>query len=277
VVLRKLLRKTTIDDFSKKLVAMKYINQQDYDNIEDKPTVKYAPITLHNNQGILLKFLNFCADLYDVKPIEMTLKTPQYGSKYFLSAIDIQKILEYQPENQIEADVLDICIFNKDVGLRISEVLGIQKENIICNSDCIEIRFLETKKNKNTERSIIIVEPEGINVIKKHMLNAELWCFRKYSTFDKHIKLIAAKVFKDETIKVFKVDTENSEYQTIKKSKLISSHAIRRLAIETNIVRYGIDVARSFSGHRDFQMITRHYSRFMQAQDLKNKLLKNRI
>ena len=62
----------------------------------------------------------------------------------------------------------------------------------------------------------------------------------------------------------------------VNKWKAITSHAFRRYAIERNIVDYGIDVARSLSGHADTAIMFKHYAGFMDGKDLKKKLLKNR-
>jgi integrase len=201
------------------------------------------------------------------------MKQPKYSSKYHLTEDDMQKLLLYQPKNQTEAEVMDILTLNKDIGLRISEILNIQKENITVLPDCAEIRFIESKKSK--ERTIIVVEPSGIDVIIKHLEFDKLWKIKTYDKFDYAIKKIAKKVFGEETIKIYKIDTANSDYVEVKKCDAISSHAIRRFAIEHNIVRYGIDVARSYSGHSDYQVITRHYAEFINKKDLKELLLKN--
>ena len=82
-------------------------------------------------------------------------------------------------------------------------------------------------------------------------------------------------MFKDATVKIYKITTAYTKYLDVKKCDAISSHAFRRFAIERNISKYGIDVARSFSGHSDYQVITKHYAQFMNKEDLKEKLLKN--
>jgi len=63
------------------------------------------------------------------------------------------------------------------------------------------------------------------------------------------------------------------EYAEVLKYKAISSHSFRRFAIERNIVKYGIDVARQFSGHSDTAIVFKHYADWMKAEDLKSKLL----
>ena len=56
------------------------------------------------------------------------------------------------------------------------------------------------------------------------------------------------------------------------KWKLISSHAIRRYAVNQNVVRYGIDVARQFSGHKDYSTIKKNYMRNINQQELLDRL-----
>jgi integrase len=271
--IKQIISKNTINNFEGWLINMKYINQQDYENnLEDVETIKYSPISLHNDKHIVLKFLNYVAELYDIKPINMVMKQPHHSAKYHLSEEDMQKLLQYKPKNVYEADVIDILKLNKNIGLRISEILNIQKDNINILVDCIEIRFIESKKSK--ERTIIVIAPEGIEVIKKHILLEKLWIFKTYNLFDNVLKRIAKNVFGEETVKVYKINTAKSDYVDVFKSDAISSHAIRRYAIEHNIVQFGIDVARSYSGHTDYQVITRHYARFMDKKDLKEKLLK---
>lgn len=270
--LQTMVTKNTLNNFEGMLIARKYIDQQTYETDEDNPTIKFAPVSMYNYKGIVLKFLNYVAELYDLKPIEMVLHQPQHSQKWHIGIEDIERLLKYIPIDKFEADIIDIIRFNKDIGLRMSEVLQIQKENIKILSDCIEIRFIESKKNR--ERTIIVINSEGIEVIKKHLLYDKLWHIKNYQMFDYYIKKIAVEVFKEETTKIYKIDTDKADYVLIKKSLAISSHAFRRFAISQNIVNFGIDVARSYSGHSDYQMIVRHYTGFLQKEDLKKLLLK---
>jgi len=241
--------------------------QEDFESIKN-----FSPLTLYNYQAIVLKFLNFLADKFDVPPIVLSLHQPKYSSKYHLSTEDLERLLKYKPQTIKEKQVQDIIAFNKGIGLRINEILGIQKDNITILPDCIEVRFIESKKSK--ERTIIVVDKDSIEVLKNHLQQENLWYTQNYNCFNRDLKMLAKEVFKNETTKVYKIDTKKSDYVEVLKADAISSHALRRYAISRNIANYGIDVARSYSGHTDYQMITRHYAEFMKTEDLKKKLLK---
>ena len=102
----------------------------------------------------------------------------------------------------------------------------------------------------------------------------ELWKVKNHVGFYYILKRIAKAVFGKGTIKIHKVDTEINDYVEVLKCKAISSHAFRRFAIEKNIATFGIYVARSYSGHSDYQIMVRHYADFMKKEDLKKLLLK---
>ena len=142
------------------------------------------------------------------------------------------------------------------IGLRINEVLNIQRENITVLPDSIEIRFIEGKRSR--ERTIVVVDKEAMELIKKRLSNnVNLWHFTTYDNFNLLLKKIAKRVFKEETVKLYKINSAKDGYVDVKKCDAISSHAIRRYAIQRNIVKYGIDAARALSGHSDYQTITR--------------------
>jgi integrase len=241
--------------------------QENFEDIKN-----FSPLTLYNYEAIVLKFINYLADSYDITPITLSLHQPKYSNKWHIIENDVNRLLKYKPKTDRENEILDIIKLNIGIGLRINEILNIQKENCTVLKDCIEVRFAETKKNK--ERTIIVVQPVAIEVLKRHLSNKTLWTYQNYNIFNRDLKKIAKEVFKEETTKIYKIDTKNSGYVEVLKWQAISSHCFRRYAISRNIVNYGIDVARSYSGHTDYQMITRHYAEFMNKEDLKKKLLK---
>jgi integrase len=153
-------------------------------------------------------------------------------------------------------------------------LLTIEKSNIKIASDAVYIRFAEHKKDK--ERTVVIVDKQAIGIIKKYVNRSEekyLWSFQKHNWFNVVLRNIAKDVFKEETTNVYKNRLTGMEYVEVLKSKAISSHSFRRFAIERNIVKYGIDVARTFSGHSDTAIMHKHYAGWMNEIDLKNKLL----
>ncbi|MGD0342322.1 MAG: site-specific integrase, partial [Bacteroidales bacterium] len=246
-------------------------------------TVKYlaqkkkniTPTHIYNYQVMLIRFLNHIAEQLHLPKIDFFLKQPAFSSKWHLDEDDVQRILKYNPTTQAQKDVLDIININKKIGLRIGEILNILLDNITFDADACYIRFLEEKKSK--ERTVVVVDKEAIDIIKSHMQNNNdkyLWRFHGYNWFNTVLQeQIAKEVFKEETVKIYKNTYAIDGYVSILKWKAISSHAFRRFAIERNIVDYGIDVARSLSGHSDTKIMFKHYADFMNSADLKNKLL----
>ncbi|MCJ7449468.1 MAG: site-specific integrase [Bacteroidales bacterium] len=233
-----------------------------------------TPLTVFNNVYVVKMFLNFIADKYELDRVDVKLKQPKYSNKWHVTEEDVEQLLKYQPKTQLEADVLDIIRINKTIGLRISEILKIEPENIKEFSDYTAIRFIEEKKAR--ERIVIIADEQARKIIGDRLLENKFWNIPNYFIFDKLVKKIAKEQFGEQTIKIYKVNSFKSGYEDLKKCDIISSHAFRRYAAERNISKYGIDVARTMGGWSDFQVITRHYAEFMNEEDLKEKLLKKK-
>jgi integrase len=229
---------------------------------------------IHSYQSIALRFLNFVAERLSLPKIEFFLHSPIYSGKWHIETADVDRLLKYKPKKKAEEVVLDIIRINSYLGLRIGEILTIEKDNVAIDDDSVYIRFAEHKKSK--ERTVILVDDEPIALVKKYISRSNdkyLWSFQNHNWFNVVIRNIAQEVFKNETVNVYKNTTKNSDYLPVLKYKAISSHSFRRYAIERNIVKYGIDVARSLSGHSDTAVVFKHYAGWMNGIDLKKKLL----
>jgi integrase len=229
---------------------------------------------IHNYQVIAIRFLNYVAGSLNLQKIEFFLKLPAYSSKWHIDEKDVQRLLKYKPKTKTEPIVQDIIRINSLIGLRIGELLTIEKSNIKIDADAVFIRFAEHKKDK--ERTVVIVDTQATGIIKKYVNRGDgnyLWSFQKHNWFNVVLRNIAKEVFKKETTKVYKNRLTGMEYVELLKSNAISSHSFRRFAIERNIVKYGIDVARTFSGHSDTAIMHKHYAGWMNENDLKDKLL----
>ena len=266
-----MISQTVINEFGKWLVTRrKFI-----DTIVKKDISK---ISIYNSQMILFKFLNYVAEEYNLSKIDDFLSRPQSGQKYHISEEDVQRILDFKPQSLPQKEVLDIIRINKYVGLRISEILTIDKRNVRINGVC-EIDFKEHKKDR--PRTVVIVDKPAVKIIVdhiKHYYNTKnhnlLFHFNDRSPFNKMLQVICKEVFKEEKVLVYKQTEYLNDYTEYLKYKAISSHAFRRYAIERNVNEYGIETARTLSGHSDYATIIKHYSDFLNANDLKKKLLK---
>ena len=229
---------------------------------------------IHNYQAIAIRFLNYVAGQLNLPKIEFFLELPEYSQKWHIDEIDVKRLLEYEPQTKTEPIIQDIIRINSLIGLRIGEILTIEKDNITIADDCIYIRFAEHKND--TERTVVVVDADAIDIIKKYVNedgNNYLWSFHHYNWFNVVLRDIAKKVFKEEKVKIYKNQLTGMGYVKVLKYNAISSHSFRRFAIERNIVKYGIDVARQFSGHSDTAIVFKHYAGWMKGEDLKKKLL----
>lgn len=266
-----MINQTVINEFGKWLVT----RRKAIDKIVKKDISK---ISIYNQQMILFKFLNYVAKEYDLSKIDDFLSRPHSGQKYHISEEDFQRILKFEPTSLPQKEVLDIIRINRYVGLRIGEILTIDKRNIKINDVC-EIEFKEHKKDR--PRTVVIVDKPAVEIIKNHMVNSYnfknpnlLFHFNDRSPFNKMLQVICKEVFKEEKVLIYKQTEYFNDYKEYFKWQAISSHAFRRFAIERNVNEFGIETARTLSGHSDYATIIKHYSDFLNANDLKKKLLK---
>jgi integrase len=156
--------------------------------------------------------------------------------------------------------------------LRINELLNLKKSNLSLNDKYITIKFFEQKKNDI--REIIIVDAKAIKLVTQHLNLSKTDCiFSLYvNVFNNNLKALARLSGMTETVEYIKNYRTNTV--TLKKPKweLISSHAIRRYAVNQNVVKHGIDIARQFSGHKDYATIKKNYMRNINQQELLERL-----
>jgi integrase len=252
-----LIQKETLDRYERWLYAL---------SRSESKTI--SPITIHNTKGVIMKFLNYVAKEYNLPRIEATLHIPQQSSKWHISVEDVNRLLAHVPTTETQRCVKDIITLNMHIGMRISDILQLHKENISFAEDCAYIKFIEHKRK--IERTVVVVDKNAIRVL----CNYNGWNIQNHARFNETLKAIGKAVFKEELVKIYRVNSVTDDYKDVLKSKAISSHAFRRFAIEQNIIHYGIDVARSLSGHTNYQTITRHYAEFINKDDLKNILLR---
>jgi integrase len=257
-------------------------------NVKEKDCSK---ISTFNYQNIAFMFLNYVAEILTANRIEEYLKRPEQGAKYNITESDVEQIINYNAKSLPQKEVQAIIKINIGIGLRIGEIMTIHKDNVnifdnVEVADAVEtikkvctIRLAGHKKTK--ERTVVNVDPEAINIIQDHLVNNYnkkfnhyLFHFNNRSTFNQALKKMCEKVFKEETVLVYKNTESINDYQKYFKHQVISSHAFRRFAMQRNTYNFGIEVARTQSGHSDYRTITKHYSNWLNADDLENILLK---
>jgi integrase len=241
--------------------------------------------TIRNHLITVLRFLNHTAkemaldielkydDGLDLHTEQLHITDEIFNALLDFDTSKIKHKATHRNLNHVKA----ILRLNSVIGLRISELLSIKFSKVEFNPDYVVINFIETKKNKS--RSIVIVDKTAIDIIDEYMLNCKgellFDCFKDYSAFNYSLKKLAKFAFEEAKIEVFRMQKNNPIYAEKLLNKVISSHAIRRYAIQKNLVKYGVELAKSYSGHSSYEMIQKHYSRPLNEKEQLQLLTKS--
>jgi integrase len=83
------------------------------------------------------------------------------------------------------------------------------------------------------------------------------------------LKELAKQAGLTQDVTLYSIKATNKDFYNKKPLwKHISSHCIRRYAVNRNLVKYGLIVAKQYSGHKSYAMIQKHYSRNLSEQEL---------
>lgn len=258
-----LVHKETVEAFGRWLIDRGKI-------IKEK---KLKRTTIHNIKHSVFRLLNFIAEMQHLNKIDNYLVQPQTSIKYTPTEEEMNTLVSVDTKGKENLrKVQDLVYVNSFWGLRISELLNIKVDNIKSQSTHITLRFLEYKKQ--VHRNVVLIDKKGMEIVQWYIHNASgdyLWKIGA-TTFNDLLKDLAEIAFGDKTTYLYNVEMGDEEKVLIK--KVISSHCIRRYAIHRNINMYGIDVARSFSGHTNYETVVKHYSKgWLSEQVALNKLI----
>ena len=251
-----LIHKETIQKFGRWLVDIGKINK--------KKVLK--PSTMHNIKHTAFRLLNYIAEQQHQKKIDNYLVQPKTSIKFTPTDEQLQALVGVDIEGTVNPRKLrtlrivkDLVYVNSFWGLRISDLVNIKIDNINTQPNHISVRFLEQKSGEY--RYVVLLDKKGIEIVKHYIYQATddfLWKIGT-TTFNDLLKDLAELCFGDKTTYLYDVDKSEEKPYIIR--KVISSHCIRRYAITRNINLYGIDVARSFSGHSNYETVVKHYSK----------------
>lgn len=217
---------------------------------------------LHDLKSSAIRLLNFVAEQQKIPPIPFYLKSPKYSEQYTPTEIEFEKLISIDCNGIIKL-VQEMMYINSFLGIRIAELLSITPESVRFNGDHVEIHFSDFKHSK--ARDIILMDDKAIGLLKKHIANAGDTIYNiSADVFNRNLKKLAELAFKEKKVTLYNTDLDENATYLIK--DVITSHCIRRYAIINNIAKYGIDVAKTFSGHTNYHTVERHY-----AKDFMNK------
>ena len=232
--------------------------------------------TLNNIIKLNLRFVNYVAKELNKEPIEYSIELPRKSEKLHLTSEHVKKLLNYDINKETKEivrsqlkEIQELLRINTVIGLRINELLNVRKDDIIFKPDYVTMKIAE-EKTGNT-RIIVVNQKEAITAIQYFYNNDNEYPFKisVVSNFNRRLKKLAKNAGLDEEVILNKsVDREYKSTKPKPLHKLISSHAIRRYAIQQNLVKYGTVLTKNYSGHSSFQMIEKYYSRDLNEKEV---------
>lgn len=252
------LTKTPITTLINKNTIEKYgdwLKQQHIVRDNKKPLGKAY---LHDLKSAALRLLNYIAEKQKIQPIPFYLKTPKYSEQYTPTEQDFHKLISVQCEGNTQL-VQELIYINSFIGIRIEELLSITPEGIEFNIDHVDIHFTDFKHGK--PRDVILMDEKGIQLLNLHVKDAGDETIYNISPaiFNRNLKKLCQLALGEKKVTLYSADKDKNITYAI--HDVITSHCIRRYAIISIIAKYGIDVAKTFSGHSNYQTVEKHYAK----------------
>lgn len=199
--------------------------------------------TLNNNSigTLIARIKTFCRNIelegYNINPQfkHKDFYSPSNETKdIYLNDSEIVQIFNYDfSENKILDNARDLFIIGLRTGLRISDFLRLDKENVIGN--VINITTLKTRQNLT-----IPIHPNFQSVLEKR--NGNLPYKIADQKFNVYIKKICAEIGITDLTSGAKIDqkTKRKKFGIFPKNELVTSHICRR-SFATNLFLAGFD------------------------------------
>lgn len=253
--IQSLINKVTIERYGE------YLRAQHQVRSEKK---QLGDAYIHDLQSEAIRLLNMIAENLKMKPIPFFLKTPKTSEKYTPSEEEFNLLVSIECDENVRL-VQQLVYINSFIGLRIDELLNIRKTNVAFKDDYCTIHFIDYKNSK--ARDVILMDVKAIKMMKRFVLEAQedkLFLISP-EIYNRNLKKIAKLAFDNKAVYLYSTSKEDLVKHKIK--DVITSHCIRRYAIIRNIGLYGIDIARTFSGHTNYETVVKHYARdFMEMK-----------
>ncbi|WP_224995507.1 tyrosine-type recombinase/integrase [Cesiribacter sp. SM1] len=168
---------------------------------------------------------------------------------------ELDAILKYQPKNKKEELVKDVIVFLSHTGMRIQDVLLVNKDT--CGNDTIRIKPKKTERKNIT--AVIPIVRNVQHILDKYNYNLKPFYYRY---INEHIRKFCANIKeldKEETYN--KIEGKEVEEATAKKYELLSTHDVGRKTYVNLCIQKGVPITTvmSATGHRNIDTIIQHY------------------
>lgn len=167
-----------------------------------------------------------------------------------LNQDEIQRVIDYQPINECEANVKKLFLIGIHTGLRFGDFSELQPGNIDFNNMTINKIM-----NKTGRLVTIPLHPFLADMLKNEELPHKITDVR----FNAYIKQLMKKIGLDEVIQIKKIVGGKRIVEYKQKWELVSSHTCRR-SFATNLYKSGVNpsIIMLCTGHKDLDSFMRY-------------------
>lgn len=247
--LKSILNQDTIDDFHVYLKAKGNSNA-----------------SIHNKLSVIKDLFNHIAEKLKSPKPQISFNINFESEKLFLTQEDINNMLFLDISNlkcyiNLKRSLVNcqrLIFINMFLGLRIGEILNVRKSQVFkhATNPYYIIRFEEKKKSQL--RDVIIKDIHAMRLIDELLQLDNPFPFKLFKNeycFNSVFKKLARHAGLKEKVELY----QDGKYICKEKWRFVSSHAIRRFAVTNNILKYNMEIAMLFSGHKSYHIVKKHY------------------
>lgn len=201
----------------------------------------------------LFVFFRYAEDTHEIKVNQAFRKYKTHTNRkdsVVLNEREINKIWDYVPTTQCEANVRKLFLIGLHTGLRFSDYNTLKDANID-----IDNQIITTIQNKTGQRVVLPLHPK----LGEMLQNEELPRPISNEKFNKYVKVMMQKIGFKKLCEIKKIIGGKRVIEYKEKWELISSHTARR-SFATNLYKAGINpkLIMMCTGHKDLDTFM-HY------------------
>lgn len=230
--------------------------------------------TINKRFSTLKTFFRWVEDkeIYKFKSVVHRFKIQKFDNDpVVLTMEEIENLYTMNIDNPTWGKIRDVFICNCFMGLRISDLKTIKREEFHLDEDGDYILVKENLKTKT--KSEILIDGICLDILKKYEFQLPEFSDQYFNTQLKKL-LEDKKLFEDMVIKKKRVNKEIKDY-SIMRRKLISSHSCRRTFITIGILKnIPLNILMMSSGHKQIQTLQKYMKKVMMKEELRKIQLK---
>ncbi len=225
--------------------------------------------TINKRFSTLKTFFRWIEDkeIYKFKSVVHRFKIPKFEiDAVVLTMEEIENLYNLKIENPTWEKIRDVFVSNCFMGLRISDLKTLKKEDFHIDNEGDYI--LEKENLKTKTKSEILIDGICLEILKKYDFQLPEFSDQYFNTQLKKL-LKDKKLFEDKVIKKKRVNKEIKDYSVLRR-EILSSHTCRRTFITLGITKnVPLNVLMRSSGHKQIQTLQKYVKKFMEKDELR--------